>query len=724
MAAKAKFADVPPRNRPRLVYAAVVGLLTWYFISAVTATVGKSVAFDELLHLTGGYSYWKFGDFRMQPTNGNLPQRWAAIPLLFRNTHFPDLDQDAWRLSASGTVGDEFFHSVGNDADAMLLRGRAMMALFGVALGALVFFWARSLLGTGPALVSLGLYAFCPTMLANGALITSDIAAALFFSASMLCIWRVLQVVDWHTLLVGPLVMAALFLSKFSAFMLMPMGIVLMTIQLISRQPTVITFGRTTWEVRGRLGRFAVHLATIVVYAIVVWIVIWIFYDFRYDMFARKSVKIGKTGEMEVLDQPTDPWDLILTDSGPVVHLANRMRDTHILPEAYLYGLAHTWRMAQQRCAFLDGDYSYVGWPQFFPYCLLVKTPLTLFVLMSFSAAWMISSWFRGNQNWQARADAILGSLYRTAPLWTLFAVYWAFAIPSHLNIGHRHILPTYPVMLIFAGGSWLWLAGKPRAAISTGDTSHVGGARRATRWLAARRWPVSACVIIISLVMFAGESLWRWPNYLAYFNQVVGGPPLAYHHLVDSSLDWGQDLPALRRWLDQQALNGSSAETTYLSYFGSGSPSYYGIKATLLPCFYDDMVPRVPEPLKAGTYCISATMLQSVYSPFFGRWNRQYEADYQKLAADFRRFNQLNSDERARETSGSNRNSAMQEFHVYEQARLARLTSFLRRREPDIEINYSILVYRLQESDVNLALDGPPIELEDAPSAVFKIGP
>jgi hypothetical protein len=717
-AIKAKSIDVLPRHqRTWLLQAAVVGLLAWYFISAVTATVGKSVAFDELLHLTGGYSYWKFGDFRMQPTNGNLPQRWAAIPLLFRNTHFPDLDQDAWRLSASGTMGDQFFHSVANDADAMLLRGRAMTALFGVALGALVFFWARSLLGPGSALVSVGLYAFCPTMLANGALVTSDMATALFFSASMLCIWRVLHLVNWRTLLVGSLVMAALFLSKFSAFMLVPMGLVLVAIQLISRQPTAITFGRTTWEVRDRLGRLAVHLASIVVHAIVVWIVIWMFYDFRYDMFARKSVQIGKVGEMEVLDQPTVPWDLIVQDSGPVVQLADRMRGTHLLPEAYLYGLAHTWRLAQQRCAFLNGRYSLVGWPQFFPYCLLVKTSLTLFVLMSFSAAWVISSWFRAGQNWRARADAMLGSLYRTAPLWTLFVVYWAFAIPSHLNIGHRHILPTYPVMLIFAGGSWLWLASKSNTSISERDGPHEGVARRSTRWLITRRWPISACIVTVSIALFAGESLSCWPNYLAYFNQVVGRPWYAYRHLVDSSLDWGQDLPALQRWLVKQGLDGSPNEKTYLSYFGSGRPSYYGIKATLLPCFYDYYTePRIPEPLEAGTYCISATMLQSVYSPYYGRWNRQYEVAYQQLAEDFRRFSQSNSEERDRQMSGSERATRIQLLSLYDKARFARLVSFLRQREPDFEINNTILIYRLQAWDLNLALNGPAMELDESP--------
>jgi hypothetical protein len=47
-----------------------------------------------------------------------------------------------------------------------------------------------------------------------------------------------------------------------------------------------------------------------------------------------------------------------------------------------------------------------------------------------------------------------------------------------------------------------------------------------------------------------------------------------------------------------------------------------------------------------------------------------------------------------------------------YEMCRFARLTAYLRQREPDDNVNYSILVYRLTEADLARALDGPPPEL------------
>jgi hypothetical protein len=44
-----------------------------------------------------------------------------------------------------------------------------------------------------------------------------------------------------------------------------------------------------------------------------------------------------------------------------------------------------------------------------------------------------------------------------------------------------------------------------------------------------------------------------------------------------------------------------------------------------------------------------------------------------------------------------------------FEEYRLGRLTAFLRAREPDDELHYSILVYRLSAADVAQALEGPP---------------
>ena len=43
---------------------------------------------------------------------------------------------------------------------------------------------------------------------------------------------------------------------------------------------------------------------------------------------------------------------------------------------------------------------------------------------------------------------------------------------------------------------------------------------------------------------------------------------------MLDSNLDWGQDLKKLKKYLDENNIS----DPVYLSYFGKGSPDYYGI--------------------------------------------------------------------------------------------------------------------------------------------------
>ena len=79
----------------------------------------------------------------------------------------------------------------------------------------------------------------------------------------------------------------------------------------------------------------------------------------------------------------------------------------------------------------------------------------------------------------------------------------------------------------------------------------------------------------LILVAWHALESVNIRPNYLAYFNQLAGGPSQGYKHLADSSLDWGQDLPALKKWLDGQGLQQPGGSGVYLSYFGTARPEY-----------------------------------------------------------------------------------------------------------------------------------------------------
>src|SRR5208337_2826288 len=132
-----------PRRPPHMSRAKLLllcgGILCLYWWMATSVSDTQCTTGDEIAHLTAGYSYWTTNDYRLQPENGNLPQRWAAIPLLASRPRFPSLDQNAWRISDVWDMGFQWFYTNGNDLAAMLRSGRRMIALFGVAMGALVF---------------------------------------------------------------------------------------------------------------------------------------------------------------------------------------------------------------------------------------------------------------------------------------------------------------------------------------------------------------------------------------------------------------------------------------------------------------------------------------------------------------------------------------------------------------------------------------------------------
>jgi len=621
--------------------AVVILLLVIHWAIAVGSVCDRSTTFDEIAFLTGGYSYWAMADYRLSPEGGQLPQRWAALPLLFGHYRFPSPDQTAWRTSNAWEIGHQFFYELGNDLNSMLLMARAMIAVLGVGIGLLIYFWSRHLFGPAGGMISLILYTFCPSLLANGALVTADLAFTLCLTVSVWCLWNMLHDVNPKTVFGSSLAMSALFLSKVSAILIIPMGALMLCVRLLSKAPP---------EKRYWLKLAAAGVAHIMVISVI----LWASYGFRYSAY--QDAQAGRDQMKE------GPWEVLLKNSGATGSVVDFARRHQLLPESYLYGFEYALKYTGNRRAFLNGRYSSEGWWYFFPYSFLVKTPLSFFVLLLIGFFAAIK---KGKQ--------VLPDLYPTAPLWILLIVYWDFAMTSSLNIGHRHILPVYPALIILAGASAYWFRTQHRTA---------------------------RIAVVLSLLTFAVESLSACPNYLSYFNPLAGGPRHGYRHLVDSSLDWGQDLPKLKKWLDRRGLNARNADTpVYLSYFGTGDPEYDQINVRRLLSYPDRWRKKTIEPLRGGVYCVSATLVQSVYNNFWGPWSLPYEQTYQELLRKSQAFDPETLD----------RNP---DFISFEDLRFARLCAFLRHREPDEQVGGSILIYRLTDEEVDRALTGPPAEL------------
>ena len=622
-----------------LIVAGLLGL-SWWMAASVSRE--HSTTADEIFHITAGYSYWKFGDYRLQPENGNLPQRWAALPLRAQDLRFPDTGQPAWRRADVAEIGHQFFHESGNDLPRLLASARAMVAALGAACGLLVFLWSRSLFGLRGALVSLVLFTFCPLILAHAGVATSDMAAALGFLAATLTGWRLLHRVTPGRVLLAGLAWGGLALAKYSAPLFGPIFVTMAVIRLLHRAPLPVRIGQ--WRQRFQGGRACAALSAGTVAAgLIALAVLWSAYGFRFE---------GIRGSGAYNHAWSD------YGGGLTIGAADWARRWHLLPEAWLQGFAHTAHFARGRPAFFMGEYGSTGWLLFFPVGFALKTTLPALVLLGLGA-WVLVS----------KARRRLG--YRLTPLLVLIAVYGGFALTSHLNIGVRHLLPIYPALYLLAGGVAL--------------AFH-------------RRWLVPAVAVLA--LWHVAASLGIRPHYLSYFNPLLGGPAQAHRYFVDSSLDWGQDLPALRRWLDAHA----PGEKTYLSYFGSGSPAHEGIRATRLADGYFDVRPRELLPaMTGGVYCISATMFQQVYTEVRHGWNPVHERRYAEL-------NQWAAHWRAG-TDSTPREAALERLQELEHLRFGRLCATLQSRPPDALAGYSILIFRLSDADVARALTGPPPE-------------
>jgi len=633
----------------RKTLAAALLLLVLHFVLAVSSKLHECTTSDEIVHLTGGYTYWKFNDYRLQPENGNLPQRWVAIPAWISGAKFPDLDQEYWRTSDAWVMGHEFFYETGEDHFPRLMAARAMTALFGVALGVLVFLWSRRLFGTPGAFVSLTFFVFSPTLLAHGGLATSDVCMALFMLASVGAYWRHLGRPGSTGFALSAVVLGLACVAKFSAALLGPMLVLCGLVHLATRR-----------------GEFWRVLRSAAGHVLVAFVIIWAFYGFRYSAFSPA---------VPAADQFIAAWSDLNARIGTTGKLIHVLADHHVLPEAFLYGASYVADSSSQRGAFLNGEYSVFGWKSFFLWTFALKTTIPFILAAS------LGIWVSVRSRIVAGADRArhLQRLLPYTPLAALFLVYWAVSIRSHLNIGHRHLIPTYPVLFILVGSLGTWLARplRPRALVVAG-----------------------------LLAWHTAESLWIYPNYLAYFNELEGGPSKGYLHLVDSSLDWGQDLPGLKAWLDANLRQG---ETAYLSYFGTGEPRYYHMPAKRLAYMNAFLEDEPYIPLGPGVYCVGATMLQQVYSSVQGPWTVEREKEYQFLRTFEPAFRSYAEDARTRDNlikalpAEKWTKSRDRFLHL----RFARLCYYLRVRKPDAMIGYSIFVYRLSAEEVRAATGG-----------------
>ncbi len=509
----------------------------------------ESQTSDEAYSLLAGYLHLTAGDFSICPGYPPLTKDVGALSFLVLRPRVPPMTD----AEASDFRGGRIF-LFANNADRLLFAARVAMMVFPLLLALIVFLATREMFGAGPAFVALALMVFEPNILAHGPLVTNDVALACWLFAAVYAFWRYVANPNvWRLAacgIAGGLTMA----SKHSGIILFPILFLLAMVELLI--PVGTGGGSDSPQDRparsSRQVALQLLLALIVVGAISV-AVLWSFYGFRYS--ARPAGWAPSPALASSLGAVRSRF------AATALAMAAR---AHLLPEAFLEGFAFFYATASRPTYLLGRLYSHGVW-FYFPLAFLIKSTLGFLGLLALAPlAWLLGARERSRET-----------------LWMLIptAVFLAVSMTSNLNIGLRHILPIYPFLgVLAAAGAWR-LAKTHRA------------------------WGI----IVGGLVLIhAVSSLRAFPNYLPYSNEFWGGPAKTYRVLTDSNVDWGQGLPAVKRYLQTH-----DSTPCWLAYFGTVDPGHYEIPCTLLTAssavIWERPLGEVP-PVIDGTVLVSAT--------------------------------------------------------------------------------------------------------------------
>jgi hypothetical protein len=185
------------------------------------------------------------------------------------------------------------------------------------------------------------------------------------------------------------------------------------------------------------------------------------------------------------------------------------IRDTPVPMPSLFLGLVRLGEHGYYgHTAFLNGEVRKSGWWYYFPEAMLLKS--TLGFLAALLIALTVCVARRGWRCWVTQASLIPA------------AVFLAFCMKGKIDIGIRHVLPVYPLLYLFVA----WQLARPRLA-----------------------WVLGALMICAAV-----ETAAVHPDYLSFFNIAAGGAPNGARFLVDSNIDWGQDVYRLADWLKANA--------------------------------------------------------------------------------------------------------------------------------------------------------------------------
>ena len=526
----------------------------------------ESLTWDEGDHIFAGYMSLTTGDFGLNPEHPPMAKMVAALPLLPLHLKVPPLQGRFFKDEAYLDGRELLYRNSPRDggrywAGTLIFRTRMAVTIFSLLLGLFIFLAAREMFSLGAAFLALSLYVFEPSILTHAPFVTTDVTVSCMLFAAVYSFYRFTKRPSPGRLLVAGVAAGLALAAKHSAILLAPMLFTLAlgevagawwSRRLSARSPSH-SEAPSRHEPLPNLRRASLLLASLIPLTLVAVTVLWAFYGFRYN--ARPAgLHLAPTLVESVRTlRPVEARGILL------------FARAHLLPESYLYGLADVRRVANFMPSFVLGRvYAHGVW-WYFPVVLAIKLTLGMAGLLLLATFALLTR-----------------RLGHAREVWFLLvppAIYLLVAMTGQLNIGVRHILPMFPFLIVFA----------------------AGGASNLARH--RRGWASAVLLLLLSAHLIS--SIFTFPHYMSYANELWGGHTETYHYLTDSNTDWGQQLISTKQYLDRRGIRDC-----WIAYFVAPFvlPNDYGIPCRRLPTFDSIGEEDLPTPpVITGPVLISA---------------------------------------------------------------------------------------------------------------------
>jgi 4-amino-4-deoxy-L-arabinose transferase-like glycosyltransferase len=515
----------------RAAYALASVILALMAILMIIPVWEETATVDETVILGAGYSYWQGYRFRLNPEHPPLAQLWSALPLQFvKVTPPPNEDELLSRPTSSNAArwdhlalpfdqlfpkGIDFYYCPVLEAE---LLGRNLV--YGGVNDADLLLRCGRLMQVGLTLATGFIIFAWAKSLTNP-----------FGGLVALTTWAFnpVALAYGHLILTDPAI--ALFLPlavwMFSRFLQTP--------NLCTMGPASVAFGGALLSKFTAILLVPVFAALILAFwqhliervsarrfcgyllsfIAIAWAMVLVVYAFQW-----KPAPVLDAHRAEALNVPV--WFRALR---PI-----------LIPPTFFKGLAIVLaHVSAGHEAYLCGRWSMVGWWYYYPVALCLKLPIPLLVLVGL-ALFLALSRFR--HMLPLEIAPLAGAL-----------LYLVLAMANKADIGIRHLLPMFPMLSVIIGV----------------ETARAG-----------RRVQIASVLLAASL---AAVVIFACPFYIQYFNAFAGGSKNGYKYLLDSNLDWGQDVKRLKQFLNEQHI-----EHVYINHFRSlAAVEYYNIPHTFV---------------------------------------------------------------------------------------------------------------------------------------------